>query len=132
VVLHERRSGFDRRDREGACRAAVVCRRALLNLRDRPRVVFGILALVNMLNIADFLLTLNVLSNGGAEANPIMDSLFRLSPAYAGLFKMAAVLAASWLAWRCRCYRRGLEASLILLVAFAAVIVYHIFGLIAF
>jgi hypothetical protein len=131
-VLHERRSGFDRREREGASRASVVYQRALLGLRDRPRLVFAVLFVVNTLNLVDFLLTLRVLANGGGEANPILRSLFAVDPLWAGIFKVVAVLLTSWLAWRCRRFRSGLESSLILLAVFAGVICYHIFGLLAY
>ncbi len=131
-VLHERRSGFDRRLREHASKPGVALERALLGLRERPRLLFGLLVAVNVLNLADFLLTLNVLNEGGGEANPILRSLFAADPLYAGLFKLVAVLLTSWLAWRCRRYRSGLEAALIMLALFTAVICYHIFGLIAY
>jgi Domain of unknown function (DUF5658) len=132
LALRERRSGFDRRGRDGATRVSAVIERALLNLRERPRAVFAVLFAVNALNLADFLLTLNVLADGGGEANPLMRSLFALDPLYAGIFKVVAVFFASWLAWRCRRFRSGLEASLILLAVFSGVICYHIFGLVAY
>ena len=129
LVLRERRSGFDRRG-EGAGRVSLAYERALLALRDRPRLLFGLLAVVNLLNLADFLLTLRVLAQGGGEANPILKSLFDADPLYAGLFKLVAVLLTSWLAWRCRRFRSGLEAAVIMLAVFTAVMCYHIFGLI--
>jgi hypothetical protein len=129
-VLRERRSGFDRRGREGAGRVSVAHERTLLALRDRPRLLFGLLAVVNLLNLADFLLTLKVLAQGGGEANPILKSLYDADPLYAGLFKLVAVLLTSWLAWRCRRFRSGLEAAVIMLALFTAVMCYHIFGLI--
>ena len=131
-VLRERRRGFDRRGREGASRASIEYQRALLALREQPRLLFGLLVVVNVLNLADFLLTLNVLAQGGGEANPILRSLFAMDPLYAGVFKLVAVLLTSWLAWRCRRFRSGLEAAVIMLVLFSAVICYHIFGLIAY
>ena len=131
-VLRERRSGFDRRGREGARRASIAYEHALLALRDRPRLLFGLLVVVNVLNLADFLLTLKVLGEGGGEANPILKSLFAMDPLYAGIFKLVAVLLTSWLAWRCRRFRSGLEAAVIMLAVFTAVICYHIFGLIAY
>ncbi len=103
----------------------------LLALRDRPRLIIAILLVVNALNLADFLLTMNVLENGGGEANPILRSLFNADPLYAGLFKMIAVFFTSWLAWRCRRFRSGLQATIILLGVFTLVICYHIVGLIA-
>jgi hypothetical protein len=131
-VMRERRSGFERRNRPDAGRLSLAFERALLDLRDRPRVLFGLLITVNVLNLADFLLTLNVLAEGGGEANPILRSLFAADPLYAGIFKVVAVLLTSWLAWRCRRFRSGLEATIIMLVLFAGVICYHIFGLIAY
>jgi hypothetical protein len=132
LVLHERRSGFDRRLRERDGRFSLAFERVLLDLRDRPRVVLGMLLVVNALNLADFLLTLNVLAQGGGEANPILRSLFALDPLYAGLFKMVAVFVTSWLVWRCRRYRSGLLASLVLLAVFTGVIIYHLFGLVVY
>ncbi len=67
--------------------------------------------MVNALNLADFLLTMNVLSHGGGEANPIMRSLFAMDPLYAGIFKMVAVFFTSWLTWRCRRFRSGLQVA---------------------
>jgi hypothetical protein len=90
------------------------------------------LLVVNALNLADFLLTLNVLGDGGGEANPILRSLFEVDPLYAGMFKVVAVMLTSWLAWRCRRFRSGLEAALIMLAVFGLVICYHIYGLIAY
>ncbi len=88
--------------------------------------------MVNLLNLADLLLTLKVLAEGGGEANPILKSLFDADPLYAGLFKLVAVLMTSWLAWRCRRFRSGLEAAVIMLAVFTAVMCYHIFGLIVY
>lgn len=130
-VLQERRSGFDRRGLEDGGRISVAYERALLALRERPRMVLAILLMVNALNLADFLLTMNVLSHGGGEANPIMRSLFAMDPLYAGIFKMLAVFFTSWLTWRCRRFRSGLQVAIILLALFTAVIVYHLFGLVA-
>jgi hypothetical protein len=91
----------------------------------------ALLVTVNVLNIADFLLTLNVLKDGGGEANPIMRSLFSLGPFWAGLFKILAVLLTTLLVWRCRSYRLALAASLAMLAIFAAVALSHLFGLAA-
>ena len=72
-VLHERRTGFDRR-LSGSGAMAGTFEQILLGLRDRPRLLWMMLAVVNLLNIADFVLTLNVLASGGADATPIMRS----------------------------------------------------------
>ena len=132
-VLHERRSGFDRRaPGPDASRSAVLYRQLLLGLRDRPRLLALLLSLVNVLNLADFLLTLNVLGRGGQEANPILRPLFAADPLYAAAFKGVAVLLTTWVVWRCRRFRSGLEAALIMVAVFGAVLLYHLFGLLAF
>lgn len=130
-VLHERRSGFDRRERVGAGHFSIAFQNVLVGLRDSPQTLRVLLVTVNLLNLADFLFTLNLLRAGGGEANPIMRSLFALDPVYAGAFKMAAVLLTTWLVWRCRRFRTALEASLIMVAVFAGVFVYHIIGLAA-
>lgn len=131
-VWHERRSGFDRRaPGPGASRSAVLYRRLLLGLRDRPRLLGLLLILVNVFNLADFSLTVRVLAQGGQEANPILRSLFAADPLYAAAFKGAAVLLTTWVVWRCRRFRSGLEAALIMVGVFGAVLVYHLFGLTA-
>lgn len=132
-MLRERRSGFDRRKAGGRGvlkGGSLTC--LLLNLRERPGVLWVMLVTVNILNLADFLLTLNVLATGGGEANPILRPLFDANPIYAGLFKFAAVLIVTLVVWHFRRFRRALEASLIMLGVFAVVFFYHIFGLLAY
>jgi hypothetical protein len=131
LVLHERRSGFDRRERVSAGPAGAAFAGVLTGLRERPGTLWVLLVTVNALNLADFALTLNVLVSGGGEANPIMRSLFSVDPAYAGLFKIVAVLLATVLVWRCRRFRSALEAAVIMVAVFAVVFVYHIVGLAA-
>lgn len=128
-VLCERRSGFDRRADSRGGTSAVGLEGLLRGLRDRPRRVTLILVAVNVLNLADFLLTLNVLAMGGGEANPLMRSLFAAHPLYAGTFKMLAVFAVSLVIWRCRRFRSALQAALIVLAVFSLVFIYHILGL---
>lgn len=124
--FHDRRSGFDRR--VNGVKMGVL-RRTLFALRDRPRALRLLLVAVNVLNVADFALTLGVLHSGGREANPVMRSLLALSPLWAGVFKLVAVLAASLLVWQNRYYRKALIAGLCMLVVFAALFVYDVFGL---
>lgn len=100
----------------------------LVNLRASPARLGVLLVVVNMLNLADFALTLNVLAQGGEEANPIMRSLFSVDPFYAGLFKIVAVLLTTVLVWHCRRFRSALAAALIMVVVFGAVLLYHLFG----
>ncbi len=101
-------------------------------LRDRPGTLWVLLVTVNVLNVADFVLTLNALAAGGGEANPIMRPLFAASPVYAGLFKFVAILAVTLIVWQCRRFRRALEAALIMVGIFTVVFFYHIFGLLAY
>ena len=129
LVFHERRSGFDRRGPVGAGALAIAFQGVVVGLRERPLALRTLLVAVNVLNLADFVFTLNVLRSGGGEANPIMRSLFALDPVYAGVFKMSAVLLSTWLVWRCRRYRTALEAALVMVAVFAAVFFYHVAGL---
>ena len=131
-VLHEKRTGFDRRSSPSGGAVTAVLNQTLVNLRDRPGLLRALLLVVNALNVADFVLTLKVLHSGGGEVNPLMRSLFGLGPVWAGLFKIGAVLLVSLLLWRCRCFRDALAATLAVLMIFAAVILYHICGMAAF
>ncbi len=106
-----------------------VLKRTLLALRDRPRALPRLLIAVNLLNIADFWLTLIALRSGGREANPLLRPLFALSPLWAGVFKVVAVLAATLLVWEARRYRKALIVSLIMVVVFGGLLLYHLFAL---
>jgi hypothetical protein len=132
LVWSERRSGFDRRAPASAGWVNTAFESVLAGLRDSPATVRILLVTVNMLNLADFALTMNALAIGGREENPIMRSLFDLNPAYAGLFKVVVVLAASLVIWRFRRFRSALQITLVMLVVFMGVFFYHILGLIAF
>lgn len=128
MVLHERRSGFDRRGLVSG--GAVVTRfdGLLRGLRDNPGSLRVVLIAANILNVVDFLLTLNALAMGASEANPVMRSLFDMNPLYAGIFKFVAVLSVTFVVWRCRRYRSALQAALIVLAVFTLVFFYHIVG----
>jgi hypothetical protein len=121
--FHDRRSGFDRR--VAGVKLGVV-RRALIALRDRPKALQLLLVGVNLLNLADFSVTLRVLDSGGREANPILRPLLALSPLWAGIFKLVAVLAASLLVWENRRYRKALIAALCMVLVFAGLVAYDI------
>ena len=127
-VVRERRSGFDRRV-SGRSAIAGNCEGMLRGLRDRPHALLVVLGVVNVLNLADFLLTVRVLAMGGGEANPIMKSLFDIGPVYAGIFKLVAVLGVSLIVWRCRRFRSVLGSALAALSILSLVFVYHIVGL---
>ncbi|MHB9149581.1 MAG: DUF5658 family protein [Thermoleophilia bacterium] len=126
-VLHERRSGFDRR--RPTTWPARLQERVLVHLRDEDRNVFTLLVIANVLNVLDFLFTLRALAHGAEEANPIMRALFSLDPATAGVVKVALVLGVSLLIWRFRRYRLTLLAGVMLPLVFGLVFLYHLYGL---
>ncbi len=124
-VLQERRTGFDRRIPS----SPGLLERALRALRDRPALLAGLLIVANLLNLLDFVMTLHALQSGVGEANPVMDGLFSVSPWAAGLFKLTLVGLSSLAIWRFRRYRRLLAASMLLVMAYGAVIVFQLYGL---
>lgn len=127
-VFRDKRTGFDRR----ACAEPGVkgwMRGLLLGLRDNPHTLMVLLFTVNALNLIDFALTVHALSVGASEANPVMASLFKVGPVWAGVFKTAAVAFASLLVWDWRRYRKALFAGVAMLAVFTAVFCYHVVGL---
>lgn len=124
-VLQERRTGFDRRI--SSSRGSV--ERVLLTLRDHPPVLAGLLIAANILNLLDFLMTHRALQSGVGEANPVMNGLFSVSPWAAGVFKLTVVGLSSLAIWRFRRYRRLLVASMFLVAAYSAVILFQLYGL---
>jgi hypothetical protein len=127
-VFRDKRSGFDRRQHDVPGVRGVV-HQTLVHLRDNPRTLQVLLVIVNVLNLTDFGLTVNALANGASEANPVMASLFKVGPLWAGIFKTAAVLVATALVWECRRYRKALLAAVAMLMVFAAIFVYHMVGM---
>ena len=123
--LRERRTGFDRRD---PSRGPHWYTQLLRGLRCHPQALFVLLVAVNLLNLADFALTLDALQKGAAEANPVMRGLFAQSPVFAGFFKISVVAGVSLVIWRLRRFRRPLEAGVLALFLFGLVIAYHIAG----
>jgi hypothetical protein len=121
--FHDRRSGFDRR--VTGVKMGVI-KRTLYALRDRPRSLARLLAAINGLNLADFLLTLLALDSGGREGNPLLRPLLALSPLLAGLAKVVLVLGATLLIWMNRYYRKALLTALCILVLLACLMVYHL------
>jgi hypothetical protein len=131
-VFRERRTGFDRRDIAVAGPLGNLFEHSLMRLRDAPGSLAVLLLIVNFLNLADFALTLNALSLGGYEVNPVMRALFISSPLLAGLVKVALIVVATLLVWFFRKYRRTLIAAVLMVAIFAAVFFYHIYGLTIF
>ncbi len=78
----ERRTGFDRR----------MPSRVTAVLRDRPVVLLSVLIAINLLSIADWLLTMRVLEVGAAEGNPVLAAMISTSPTAAFTFKLIATL----------------------------------------
>ena len=129
IVLHERRTGFERRGSISGGALAAGFDGVLRSLRDSPGYLCIVLVTVNILNVVDFVLTLNALAMGAGEANPVMKSLFDMNPIYAGSFKFLAIFAVTLVVWLCRRYRSALQAALVVLGVFTLVFVYQIVGL---
>lgn len=127
-IFRDQRTGFDRRESERSGAGILYC--TLAGLRNQPRLLFWLLITVNALNIADFGLTLNALAHGYQEGNPIMGFLFEMNPALAGIFKILAVLLASVLVWQLKRYRKALLAAIVMLLIFAGVFAWHLYGLV--
>lgn len=125
-VIHDRRTGFDRR--RPATRSARLQEYVLARLRDHDRNILALLVTGNTLNVLDFVFTLRALDHGATEANPIMRTLLSLDPAAAGAAKMAIMLGVSLLVWRLRRYRLPLLAGVALPVVFGMVLLYHLYG----
>ena len=76
-------------------------------------------------NYIDYQLTVRVIAQGGVELNPLMARLFALSPVTAATAKLGAVGGSVLILLSLRRYRRTLEASLLLLVGYTALMFYH-------
>ncbi len=126
IPLHypERRTGFDRRlaDKAG-WRGSYD--NALRCYRDNKTTFLLVLATIIVFNYVDYLLTVRVLEAGGIALNPIMARPFEVVPVGAAAARLGAVGAAALVLLALRRYRRTLEASLVLLVAFTALMFYH-------
>ena len=114
--LPERRTGFDRRERNGV----------VTWYRDHPPLIAVALVAVLLLNLSDWLLTLRALEQGAREANPVMAALLEHSTALAGGTKLALGLVVVTVIWQLRRYRRILQVSLVALAGFSALVVYQL------
>ena len=74
-------------------------------LRDRPVRSRSILVLINVLSIADWLLTMRVLEAGAAEGNPVLAAMISASPTAAFAFKLHRTLGVTFALWSWRRYR---------------------------
>jgi hypothetical protein len=123
LYFPERRSGFDRRT-PGGLRGRYNA--ALLSYRENESAFLLVLATIVVFNYMDYHLTLRVLEAGGSELNPIMARLFGIGPEAAAAAKLGSVGAVSLILLALRRYRRTLEASLFLLVAYSVLMFYHV------
>lgn len=122
LYFPERRAGFERRDRHG-WRGAY--QDGLRTYRDNPTTFLLVLATIVVFNYIDYQLTVRVIAQGGVELNPVMARLFALGPVAAATAKLGAVGASVLVLLSLRRYRRTLEASLLLLVGYTALMFYH-------
>ena len=120
----ERRTGFDRRLPRSAGWSAYYDAN-LRSYRDSKSMFLLVLATVVVFNYVDYLLTFRVLRAGGIELNPIIAYLFEISPVLAASIKLGGVGVAVLVLLMLRRYRRTLEASLVLLASYTALMFYH-------
>jgi hypothetical protein len=120
----ERRSGFDRREPRGS-KWRESYDAGLRSYRDSPTMFLLVVATIVVFNYIDYMLTVRVLRAGGVELNPLVARLFEISPTVAAVAKFGSVGAVALVLLMLRRYRRTLEASLILLVGFTALMFYH-------
>lgn len=92
--------------------------------RDRDTIAAVILVFV-LLNLVDLLLTVQALSLGAIEGNPVMAYLFAVDPTLAALFKVVVGAGIALTLWSARRYRRILETSLVMVAVMTAVLFYH-------
>lgn len=119
-VLHERRSGFDRR----------LSYPVTGPLREQPLALFFVLLATNALSAMDFLLTYRQLQLGMAiEANPVLADLFAQGPARAWAFKATLMLMITIGIWIYREHRQVLVVATIGLLIYIGLIAYHITGM---
>lgn len=113
----DRRTGFDRRKRH----------LLLGTLRDSQWTLLVVLALVNLMSLADGALTYLEISHGIAEeGNPLLAALFDTHPFAAIAFKVFTVFMVTAIIWYARHQRAMVMVSLFAGVVFSAVLAYHL------
>ena len=115
----ERRTGFDRRRPSGL----------LGVLRDSPAVLVGLLLLINLFSLVDWALTMRALSLGAIEGNPVLASMMTMNPFAAFMFKLLATLLVTLALWTWRRYRLILATAAGATILYAALMVYHLWGI---
>lgn len=115
----DRRTGFDRRKPAGL----------LGVLRDSPAVLVGLLVLINLFSIADWVFTMQALQIGAVEGNPVLAMMLTTNPAAAFAFKVTATLLVTLALWTWRRYRLILATAAAATLVYAGLMVYHAAGL---
>jgi hypothetical protein len=87
--------------------------------------IAAVLLVFVLLNLVDLLLTVQALSMGAIEVNPVMAYLFAVDPTLAALFKVVIGAGIALTIWSARRYRRILETSLVTVGVMTAVLLYH-------
>jgi hypothetical protein len=128
-VVHERRSGFERRTPRRYSSLGAAYEGSLVYLRDHPGALVVLLVLANVLSLFDFLLTLVSLRLGFAESNPVMDYFFRGSVAQAGIVKCGLVAVVALALWSLRRYRAALVTAVFLAGLYVAIVLYEVAAL---
>jgi hypothetical protein len=131
-VVHDRRNGFDRRQRRRATAVGSAWETSLVYLRDNASAVLLVLVTANVFSILDLVFTLRALKNGAQEGNPLMKALLDWSPTLAAGVKVAIIAAFSVLLWKMRRYRLILQVAVFALMLYAAIVAYHIYCMISF
>jgi hypothetical protein len=131
-VVHDRRTGFDRRGRSRSTAVGAAWDMSLVYLRDNATALLAVLITANLFSVLDLVFTLRALQNGAQEGNPLMKALLDWNPALAGGVKVSIIAALSLMIWKMRRYRLILLVAVFALAVYAALIVYHMYYLISF
>lgn len=116
----ERRTGLDRRRPPHP---------VLQVLSYHDRVFLLLIVFLNVLNVADLVLTSHELALGAAEANPFMRLAFETGPPAAITLKVGVVLGVSVAMWMMRRYAKVLQLALGATAVYSGLLVYHVVGL---
>lgn len=123
-IFIERRDGFSRRLSDNSNFA-----KFLNSIRNNVFAYLGILIAINLLNIADYIYTVNAISKGAIEANPVLQIFFTVNNQIAGVYKILMVLFISLIAWKFRKYKSIIATNLLILLVLSFVLIYHFYGL---
>ena len=98
-------------------------------MRDSPAVLVGLLLLINLFSLVDWALTMRALSLGAIEGNPVLASMMTMNPFAAFMFKLLATLLVTLALWTWRRYRLILATAAGATILYAALMVYHLWGI---